>query len=202
MTEKSSEVRLTKMADASHEMPSAVDVARASGVDGNALLSRKIKEIEQLLWRPEGASETEIYERLVRALDLYESLAPADGAEGMLAMQMVGTHHAALEYLRRAALPNQTFAGRDLALKHAHKLMALYTQQLATLNKHRGKGQQKVTVEHVNVEAGGQAIVGHVDTGKPNRTQAEKKPAIAHDPEVPLPAPKAKKKTANKRRSG
>lgn len=52
-----------------------------------------------------------------------------------------------------------------MVLKHAHKLMNPYTQQLATFNKHRGKGQQKVTVEHVNVHAGGQAIVGNVETG-------------------------------------
>ena len=31
------------------------------------------------------------------------------------------------------------------------------------LNRHRGKGQQKVTVEHVHVHQGGQAIVGHVE---------------------------------------
>ena len=52
-----------------------------------------------------------------------------------------------------------------MALKHAHKLMTLYTQQLATLNKHRGKGQQNVTVEHGNVQVGGRAIVGNVAPG-------------------------------------
>ena len=57
-------------------------------------------------------------------------------------------------------------------------LPAEHTQQLATLNKHRGKGQQKVTVEHVNFQAGGQAIVGNVDAGavrprKPNQITRE-----------------------------
>lgn len=52
-----------------------------------------------------------------------------------------------------------------MSLKHANKLMSLYTQQLSTLNKHRGKGQQKVTVEYVNVEPGAQAIVGNVEAG-------------------------------------
>ena len=33
------------------------------------------------------------------------------------------------------------------------------------LGRHRGKGQQKVTVEHVHVNAGGQAIVGAVAAG-------------------------------------
>ena len=135
------------------------------GVSEAALLQQKVNEIAKLLWVHEDASEETTHQRIVRAVELYESLEQVDGAEGMLAVQMVGTHDAALECLKRAALSNQTFQGRDMALKHAHKLMTLYTQQLATLNKHRRKGQHKVTVEHVNVEAVGQAIVGHVVLG-------------------------------------
>ncbi len=36
---------------------------------------------------------------------------------------------------------------------------------LEALNRHRGKGQQVVRVEHVTVQAGGQAIVGAVTQG-------------------------------------
>ena len=128
-------------------------------------LGCKMHEIIDLLWLPEHLEAAEVNARLARAIELYESLAPADGAEAMLAAQMVGTHHAALECLRRAALPGQSFEGRDLSLKHAAKLMALYETQFRTLQKSKGKGQQKVTVEHVHVEAGGQAIVGNVQTG-------------------------------------
>lgn len=53
---------------------------------------------------------------------------------------------------RTGPIENQGMASRDQNLKHAQKLMALYAQQLAALDKHRGKGQQKVTVEYVNVE--------------------------------------------------
>jgi hypothetical protein len=38
--------------------------------------------------------------------------------------------------------------------------------QLEALQRYRGKGQQKVTVEHVHVNAGGQAIVGTVDSSQ------------------------------------
>jgi hypothetical protein len=37
-------------------------------------------------------------------------------------------------------------------------------KQLEALQRYRGKGQQKVTVEHVHVNAGGRAIVGTVHT--------------------------------------
>jgi hypothetical protein len=154
--------------------------------DETALTNRKLQEIAALLWHGEGATEEDITVRLVRAVEQFESLAPADGAEGMLALQMVGTHDASLECLRRAALLGQTFAGRDMALKHAHKLMSLYTQQLAALNKHRGKGQQKVTVEHVNVAAGGQAIVGNVETSGANRRRGSSAQAVTHTPQEPM----------------
>lgn len=168
--------------------------------DDTTIESRKLNEIADLIWRPKSLPETERNARLVRAIELYESLKPADGAESMLAAQMVGTHSAALECLRRAAVDGQTYAGQDMALKHAQKLMMLYTKQLETLNKHRGKGQQRVTVEHVNVAAGGQAIVGHVETG--SKTSDGSQDAIEHRVETTLnesmPAVKAKAPRSSK----
>lgn len=165
------------------------------------ILQDRINELTNLLWRREGAGQEEINLLATRALEHFNSLKPADGAEGMLAQQMVGTHFAALECLRRAAIPNQTFEGRDQALKHASKLMALYARQLETLNKHRGKGQQKVTVEHVRVEKGGQAIVGNVETSGRRNTEATP-PELEHkvDTSVPLELAKAKKAPSGKRK--
>lgn len=141
-------------------------------VSEGQVLARRIYEIAELLFFPPGSTEAEKSAHVARAIELYNSLAPADGLEGMLAEQMVGTHMAALECLRRAAVPNQSLMVRDMALKHAAKLMELYAKQVAALNKHRGKGQQKVTVEHVHVGAGGQAIVGNVRTGSTGPTAA------------------------------
>jgi phosphatidate phosphatase PAH1 len=172
-------------------------------VSDTDLSIQKVHEIAKLLWIHENASEGTKHKRVVRAVELYESLEPEDGAEGMLALQMVGTHDAALECLKRAALSNQTFEGRDMALKHAQKLMALYTQQLAALNKHRGKGQQKVTVEHVNVQAGGQAIVGNVDAGAARRVKKDQKPEIVeHEDRSPQDGTKVPKLGRSKKRGG
>ncbi|MBW6506723.1 MAG: hypothetical protein K0B00_08250 [Rhodobacteraceae bacterium] len=153
---------------------------------------RKLNEIAELLWRPSGLKPEDQNARIQRAIELYESLKPADGLEGMLAVQMVGTHHAALECLRRAAVPNQSFGVRDMSLKHAQKLMVLYAQQVAALDKHRGKGQQQVTVKYVNVAAGGQAIVGNVEHGSrlPEATAPEPAKAIEAAVTIaPTPAP-------------
>jgi hypothetical protein len=80
-----------------------------------------------------------------------------------------------------------------MALKHATKLMALYEKQHRALQKSKGKGQQKVTVEHVHVEAGGQAIVGNVEAGgRTSERQATPAPeaqgpeAIDNAPEPPV----------------
>ncbi len=88
---------------------------------------------------------------------------PQDEIEGMLATQMVATHAAAMECLRRSMIQKQSFDGRDNNLRHAAKLLSIFAKQLETLNRNRGKGQQKVTVEYVNVEPGGQAMVGQFE---------------------------------------
>lgn len=148
--------------------------------DWRRIGQEKLNEILSLLWFPEGMEEEAKNARMIKAIDLFESIEPGDGIESMLAAQMVGAHHAAMECLRRAMLPNQTFEGRNAALSQAQRLMGLYTQQLAALDKHRGKGQQKITVERVTVQSGGQAIVGNVERG-----DASTSPAAGHGKVAP-----------------
>jgi hypothetical protein len=51
-------------------------------------------------------------------------------------------------------LGEQTFEGRRENLSQANKLSRTYASLLDALNRHRSKGQQKVTVEHVHVHSG------------------------------------------------
>lgn len=117
------------------------------------------------LWLPRSLSRKEREAAINAAIAALEGLAPRDEAEGLLAAQMVATHHAAMECYRRAMIEGQSFAARESSLKHAIRLTKAYTDQLAALDKHRGRGQQKITVEHVTVQSGGQAIVGSVQAG-------------------------------------
>lgn len=115
-------------------------------------------------WSPADTSEEYRLERITAALVWLEQIKPGDELEGMLAVQMIGAHTAAMEAFRRAMHPtNQTPQLRDMNLRHATQLTELYIRQLEALDKRRGKGQQKVRVEQVNVEAGGQAVVGEVN---------------------------------------
>src|SRR6202171_2268580 len=100
----------------------------------------------------------------------------------MLAAQLVACHNASMECYRRAMIGEQTFEGRRENLSQANKLSRTYTTLLEALNRHRGKGQQKVTVEHVHVHEGGQAIVGNVEGGG-MRTKSENQPhALGYAP--------------------
>jgi hypothetical protein len=76
-------------------------------VSDGKLLSSRVTELVNVIWQPQGIGDEELRIKIVRAVELFNSLKPADGAESMLAQQMVGTHSAALECLRRAALPSR-----------------------------------------------------------------------------------------------
>src|SRR3954465_11374855 len=107
----------------------------------------------------------------------------------MLAGQLIAAHSAAMECYRRAMIPEQTFEGHKESLTQANKLSRTYATLLDALNRHRGKGQQKVTVEHVHVHEGGQAIVGAVETGGGVASKSQEQPhaqALTHAPVTPL----------------
>lgn len=145
----------------------------SSHADLNLVL---INQVAASLWTPAGTSGDDYTCRLQAALAALQGLAPRDELEGMLAVQMVATHSAAMECLRRAMIEEQSFEGRDQNLKHATKLLATYARQVEALDKHRGRGQQKITVEHVTVNAGGQAIVGSVGASAREPLALENKP--------------------------
>jgi hypothetical protein len=80
----------------------------------------------------------------------------------MMAAQLIAAHNAAMECYRRAMIDQQNPEARRENLAHAGKLSRTFATLLEALNRHRGKGQQKMTVEHVHVHSGGQAVVGMV----------------------------------------
>ena len=165
---------------------SAKSIEEATGTDRPELQQRLINQVYDTLWLPENLNDEERMARIQSAISMLQGIKPTDEIEGMLATQMVSTHNAAMECLRRAMLQSQSFEGRDQNLKHATKLLSVYSRQIEVLNKHRGKGQQKVTVEYVNIESGAQAVVGQVEsgsvTGSPGQDGSPKARAITSNP--------------------
>jgi hypothetical protein len=104
-------------------------------------------------------------EDLETAIHTLEQIKPEGALQSMLAVQMIGVHNTAIKFLMRATDKDQSFEGTDGNVLRATRLMRLFNEQLQALASLRGQtGQQKVTVEHVHVYEGGQAIVGSVGT--------------------------------------
>ncbi|MBO9432571.1 hypothetical protein J7394_00030 [Ruegeria sp. R13_0] len=97
-------------------------------------------------------------------MSIISDLGPQDAIERMLAVQLAATHIATIRQAGwLAGSENQMqLDGRGNGY---NKLARTFAAQVETLRKHRNGGKQTVTVQHVNVEDGGQAIVGNVETG-------------------------------------
>jgi hypothetical protein len=120
-------------------------------------------------------------------LAMVKGIEPKDQVETMLAAQMAAVHNATMTFARRLNhvenIPQQ-----DSAERAFNKLARTFAAQVEALKRYRTGGQQKVTVEHVTVNAGGQAIVGNVETpgGGPPKKSEEQPHAIGYAPGTTL----------------
>jgi hypothetical protein len=155
-----------------------------------------------------GSQGREIDERgLNFMLSVVKGIEPRDQIEAMLAAQMAAVHMASMTFARQLAhvdnIPQQ-----DSAERAFNKLNRTFATQMEALKRYRTGGEQKVTVQHVSVSEGGQAIVGNVTqtpreiapgkaaTSPPALTEARTAPiAIAGEPER---APMLRRRKSNK----
>ena len=98
------------------------------------------------------------------AIGALKGIAPKDTTEAMLGAQMVAVHLATMAAAERLGR-SDTIPQHETNLNALNKLSRTYAAQVEALKRYRSKGEQRVYVERVNVEAGGQAVVGAVSTG-------------------------------------
>jgi hypothetical protein len=72
-------------------------------------------------------------------------------------------------YVIRSNLPNI----RKDSAQNAFKLARSFCTQVEALKRYRSRGAQKMTVQHVHVAEGGQAIVGNVSAPAPGVEASE-----------------------------
>ena len=159
------------------------------GSDADEFNRPLLESVLSTVWVPESEQKKLLTRQRLAALAALAAIRPTNEIEGMLAAQIVASHNGAMECYRRAMFPNQTFEGRQQNLSYGTKLSRTFASLLEALDRQRGKGQQKVTVEHVHVHQGGQAIVGNVQTGVGVQQKTEEQPhaqAITHalEPEM------------------
>ncbi len=92
------------------------------------------------------------------ALDVAESVGATNVAEQMLAHQMAAAHRMGFDFLAQAGNTRDTVEKCRLA-NIAAKLMDISQKAMLTMSRIRTGGQQTVTVQHVQVTDGGQAVI-------------------------------------------
>jgi hypothetical protein len=107
-----------------------------------------------------GKYTSEAHNRTIAAI---HAIKPKNGLEGMLAAQMVTMHNLAMDFSARAMKPDLASELIDRNVERANRCFRTFATQVEALNRLRGNSQQKVVVEHVTVNKGGQAVVGSVN---------------------------------------
>ncbi|WP_442755875.1 HGGxSTG domain-containing protein [Methylocystis sp. JAN1] len=100
--------------------------------------------------------------KLNAAIAVIDGMRPRDEIEAMLGIQIVSTHEVAMEMLAKAKHAEHSAQLQEYGTL-ATKLMRTFAAQIEALSRMRRGGEQKVTVEHVHVHSGGQAVVGVVN---------------------------------------
>jgi hypothetical protein len=94
------------------------------------------------------------------AIDVIKDIKPNNQVEAMMATQMAMTQIAFMRFAGRLAQV-ENIQQQDSAVSAFNKLTRTYAAQMDALKRYRTGGeQQKVTVQHVSVNNGAQAIVG------------------------------------------
>ena len=79
-------------------------IVEATGTKDPELAQRLINQVYETLWLPAELSDEERLQHIQAAIAALRGIKPQDEVEGMLATQMVATHAAAMECLRRSMI--------------------------------------------------------------------------------------------------
>jgi hypothetical protein len=107
------------------------------GVKTRAVANVVLGEVVSLLsW----GQSLETADNLYTAIAFLGELGPTNATEALLSAQMIGTHQAATQFLRRALASEQTEEGTETNANRAIRLMRLFIEQLEAMTKLKGKG--------------------------------------------------------------
>ena len=137
------------------------DVMLVLGTSSQEFMDGVLRQLANAVSPGKDADE----EAINFALVVIAGIEPKDELETMLAMQMVAIHLATMTFTRRLAHV-ETLDQQHGSERALNKLARTFAMQLEALKRYRTGGEQKVVVQHVNVNEGGQAIVGTVDRGR------------------------------------
>jgi hypothetical protein len=119
-------------------------------------------------------------------LSVIKGIEPRDQLEAMLASQMAAVHVASMTFARRLACV-ENIPQQDSAERAFNKLTRTFAMQMEALKRYRAGAEQKVTLQHVSVAEGGQAIIGNVTHAprKNGHEEAAQEKAATPPPALP-----------------
>ena len=156
-------------------------VAKTSS--GRVKKTMTAESVAQLMGMPDEPSGRLLFNQIMHCLpsemlnqdscsdavfSMLQGINPQDTLEGMLAAQMVSVHMISLSMAGRCVIEGQTVDGVNSGINRMAKLMRTFTSQMEALQRYRGKGRQTILVQHVQVNEGGQAVVGTLQGGGGN----------------------------------
>ena len=96
---------------------------------------------------------------LEMAADAAETIQPKNSLERMLAHELAGAHCGAMKLLNRALDPAHPPVEAARLANASARLMDAFREGFLALNRVRTGGRQLLTVQHISVTEGGQAVV-------------------------------------------
>lgn len=98
------------------------------------------------------------------ALDVAETVQASNSLEKMLAHQMAAIHEAGMRAMQRANV-TQDAAHATRLINASTRCFDTFQRAALVLDRLRGKQEQRILVQHVNVGQGAQAVIGNIQTG-------------------------------------
>lgn len=95
---------------------------------------------------------------------MMQEMAPKDPMEAMLCAQIIGLDAQGMQYLARAESDGNWLCHTEAAINMGIKLLRLKNETIETLMRYRKKGEQRVVVQHINVNDDAKAIIGDINT--------------------------------------
>lgn len=89
-------------------------------------------------------------------------LGPKDPIEGLLCSQIMALDAQGMGQLAKAEIEGSLLCHTEAAVNLAVKLLRLKNETIETLMRYRRKGEQKVIVQHINMNDESKAIVGNL----------------------------------------
>ena len=137
------------------------------GTNSSSFATSLVDQMIAVLTAKGGSGEKEINS----ALAALNGLDCKDEVEAIIGSHVVCLNSLILSFLSDANSSNQTSEGKDANINRACKLLRAFASQIETLNRYKNRGSQKMTVEHVNINQGGKAVFGDINSSPVNNSK-------------------------------